>query len=383
HEGERNLILQLDYVHPFAQEGKFELGYRGGLRDLRNNFQVEQLDNDVWSALPGLTNEMLYDENIHAAYAILGNKIRRFSWQGGLRVEVSDIRTELLRTQEINDRPIYTNLFPSAHVGYELPNQQALQISYSRRIRRPRFWDLNPFFTYSDARNFRSGNPNLNPEFTDAYELSHLKRWEKGSFTSALYFRHTGGVIERIRQQLSDTSSLSFPVNLSTQNDLGLEFTGSADLLPFWKLNGNLNFFRSITEGDYQGQDFNADTYTWSGRLSSRLTLWRKLDLQTNLNYNAPRNTTQGKSKAFYHADLAASMDILKTQGTLTLSVRDVFNSRRWRYITRGDDFYTEGDFQWRARQVSLTLSYRINRQKEKGQERNGSEGGERMNQEF
>ena len=76
-----------------------------------------------------------------------------------------------------------------------------------------------------------------------------------------------------------------------------------------------------------------------------------------------------------YHADLAASLDILKSKGTLTLSVRDVFNSRRWRYITQGDDFYNEGDWQWRARQISMTVSYRINRQKDREKGREGGEG--------
>jgi outer membrane receptor protein involved in Fe transport len=378
-EGERNLILQVDYVHPFGKDGKFELGYRSGIRDIRNAFQVESLINTDWQELPGLTNELLYDENIHATYAIVGNKIRRFSWQAGLRAELSDVKTELLATQEVNDRPLYTNLFPSGFLGYELPNMHSIQLSYSRRIRRPRFWDLNPFFTYSDARNFRSGNPNLNPEFTDAYEISHLKHWDKGSITSAAYFRHTEGVIERIRQQLSDTSSVTLPVNLSVQNDYGLEFTGSYSPFPFWKLNGDVNFFRSITKGAYEGQDLNADTYTWSGRLSSRTTILKKLDIQLNFNYRAPRKTTQGRSKAMYHADLAASLDILKSKGTLTLSVRDVFNTRLWRYVTQGDTFYTEGEFRWRARQVSLTVSYRINRQKERGRgdsERGDGDGG-------
>ncbi len=374
-EGERNLILQVDYIHPFAKDGKFELGYRAGLRDIRNDFQVENFLNNTWETLPGLTNQLQYDEDIHAAYAILGNKHRRLSWQAGLRAELSDIKTELVATQEINDRPIYLNLFPSGHLGYELPGMHTVQVSYSRRIRRPRFWDLNPFFTFSDARNFRSGNPNLDPEFTDAYELSHLKHWEKGSMTSAIYYRHTGGVIERIRQQLSDTSSVTLPVNLSTQDDYGLEFTGSFEPFEFWKINGNLNFFRSITRGEYEGQDLNADAYTWSGRLSSRTTVLKKLDIQVNFNYRAPRNTTQGKSRALYHADLAASLDILKSNGTLTLSVRDVFNSRRWRYITQGDDFYTEGDWQWRARQISMTFSYRINRQKDRERGREGGEG--------
>lgn len=378
-ESERNLVTQLDYVHPFGQEGKFELGYRGGFRDIRNDYLVETFLDNNWSTLAGLSNNMVYTENIYAAYAILGNKISKFSWQAGLRTELADVKTELLQTNEINDRPLYANLFPSAHVGYELPKENSMQVSYSRRIRRPNFWDLNPFFTYSDSRNFWSGNPNLQPEYTDAYEIGHLKRWEKASLNSAIFFRHTTDVVERIRTQVSDTSAYTRPVNLAIRNDYGMSFTGSFEPFSNWQLNGNLNFFRSITEGAYEGQDFNADTYTWFGRISSRVDLWKKVNVQTTFNYRAPRLNPQGKEKAMYHADLGISTDILRNNGTLTFSVNDVFNTRRRRYITEGADFYTEGSFQWRARQATLTFSYRLNRQKEKEQtrERDGDGGGD------
>lgn len=377
-ESERNLILQADYEHPFGKEGKFEAGYRGGIRDIRNKYRVEELVSDEWRTLPGLSNNVLYDENIQALYATLGNKVERLSWQGGLRLEVSDVRTELLETNEVNQRPIYANLFPSAHVGYELGGENSVQVSYSRRIRRPHFRELNPFSMFSDARNFSAGNPDLNPEFTDSYELGHLKRWQAGSLSSSVYYRHTTGVVERIRTQLSDTSSLTRPVNLSDRNDVGLEFTASFEPLKVWKINGNLNFFRSITEGQFEGQNFNAEAYTWFGRVSNRFTLWKKVDVQATFNYRAPRNTTQGRSKALYHADLGISMDILDKNATLTFNVRDVFNSRRWRWVTEGADFYNEGDFQWRARQMSLTMNYRINRKKDMKPERDG-EGGEGM----
>ncbi|MCK6691607.1 MAG: TonB-dependent receptor [Thermoanaerobaculia bacterium] len=371
-ESERNFILQADYIHPFGKEGKFEAGYRGGIRDIRNKYRVEERVSDEWRTLPGLSNDVLYDENIQAMYATLGNKIGRLSWQGGLRLEVSDVRTELLETNEVNQRPVYANLFPSAHVGYELGSENSVQVSYSRRIRRPHFRELNPFSMFSDARNFSAGNPDLNPEFTDSYELGHLKRWEAGSLSSSVYYRRTTGVVERIRTQLSDTSALTRPVNLSDRNDIGLEFTASFEPLKVWKINGNLNFFRSVTEGQYEGQDFNAEAYTWFGRVTNRFTLWKKLDVQATFNYRAPRNTTQGKSKALYHADLGMSMDVLNKNATLTFSVRDVFNTRRWRWITEGADFYNEGDFQWRARQMSLTLNYRINRKKDMKPERDG-----------
>ena len=377
-EGEINRIFQTDYVHPFGKDGKLEAGLRAGLRDIRNDYLVEELEDNAWQTVDGLSNNVLYAENIYAAYGILGNKINRWSWQAGLRTEVSDVKTQLLQTNETNERPLYTGLFPSAHLNYELPRENALQVSYSRRIRRPHFRELNPFSQYSDARNFWGGNPDLNPEYTDAYEIGHMKRWEKASFNTSLYYRRTSQVIERIRTQLSDTSSITRPVNLADRNDIGFEFTGSWTPMEQWKLNGNLNFFNSVTDGEYQGQTYHAEAFSWFGRLSSRITLWKKVDLQASFNYRAPRTTTQGKSKAMYHADLGAAVDILKNNGTLTLSVRDVFNTRRWRSITEGDDFYSEGEFQWRARQVSLTFSYRLNRSKEKEREREGGgEGGD------
>ena len=376
-EKQRNIIMQLDYVRPFSKDGKLEAGMRNGLRDINNDYLVEQeTDDDLWLPLPGLTNNFIYTENIYALYGIAGNKFMKFNWQLGLRAEYSDVRTELVQSDSVNHRK-YANLFPSAFLGYELSEKNSVQLSYSRRIRRPDFWDLNPFFTFSDARNFWSGNPNLDPEFTDSYEVGYLRYMEKGSVTASAFYRHTDQVIEQIRTQLSDTSSFSRPVNLATRNDYGLEITGSYDLLKSWRVNGNLNLFRSMTEGEFEGQRFSADTYTWFGRLSSRVTLMKKVDLQVNFNYTAPRQTTQGKAKSIWHIDPAVSMDLLKGNATLTLSVRDLFNTRRRRYITEGSNFYTEGEFQWRARQTTLTFSYRLNQKKQKGREGRGFEGGD------
>lgn len=374
-EVQKNLIVQLDYVQPFSQDGKFEAGLRSGIRDIQNDFLVEQeTGDDIWTPLAGLSNNFIYEENIYAAYGIVGNKFGKFNWQAGLRGEYSDVLTELVQTDSVNARK-YANLFPSVFLGYEFSEENSLQVSYSRRIRRPGFWELNPFFTYSDARNFWSGNPNLNPEFTNSYEVGYLQYFTKGSLTSSVYYRHTTDVIERIRIQLSDTSSFTQPVNLATSDDYGVELTWSYDPVKNWRLNGNVNMFRSITEGTYEGQVFSADTYSWFGRLSSRVTLWKKIDFQVNFNYRAPRKTTQGRSFAMWHVDPAASMDLLNGNGTLTLSVRDLFNTRRRRYETRGENFFTAGDWQWRARQTTLTFSYRLNQNNQRGRS-GGRDGG-------
>jgi ferric enterobactin receptor len=372
-EGENMLIVQVDYVRPLRQQGKFELGYRSSFRSINNNFSVEEFAAGQWDFLANFTNEFVYQEDIHAAYAIFGEKYGRISFQLGLRAELSEVRTELLKTGEVNPRD-YLNLFPSGHLNYELPDQNAIQLSYSRRINRPSFWSLNPFFSFSDARNFFAGNPNLDPEFTHALEFGHIKYWDKASLASSAYYRHTEGVTERIRTVDDQGNFFTRPVNLSTQESWGIESTFSYSPLDWWSLDGNANFFRAVTRGAFEGQTFDAEAISMFGRLNSKMTLWKKVESQARFNYRAPRNTPQGKSRSMSHLDLAFSKDILENKGTLTLSVSDVFNSRRWRYLSEGPGFFTEGDFQWRrGQQVLLTFNYRLNQQKK---QRNRQEGG-------
>ncbi len=381
-EGERRMNLQLDYVHPFGKEGKFETGLFNSLRRIKNDFNVEDRINNDWIKDLNLSDDFTYDEGIAAGYAIYGNKIRGFSYQVGLRGELTDVKTELDRQEAETTDTTYFNLFPSAFVNYEFENQNAVQISYSRRIRRPRFWDLNPFFTLSDARNYFSGNPNLGPEFTDSYEIGHIKYWDKGSLSSSIFYRHTTDVIQRIRRDTPedpDFDSRTQPENLSTRDDIGLEFTFSADALRWWRLDGNVNIFRSIIEGRVDDQIFDADTYTWFGRLTSRMTLWKSVDFQLRFNYRAARETTQGRQRGMGHLDIGLSKEIFNKKGNLTLSVRDAFNTRRRFYTITEDDYFADGDFQWRARTTTLTLSYRLNQQKRRGRggRRGSSYGGE------
>jgi ferric enterobactin receptor len=367
-ETDKQWLLQVDYVHPFGKEGKFETGLRSSFRNMMNDFSVtEQTGDGSWRVVDSLNNIFLYKENIHAVYGIIGNKIRKFSYQVGLRAEWTDVTTTLKKTDEVNPRD-YANLFPSAHLTYDLPNQHALQVSYSRRVRRPLYNDLSPFMTISDRRNFFSGNPDLNPEFTDSYELGHIKYVEKGSFTTSLYYRYTTGKIIRIRRVDPNTGfSTLLPENLATEDSYGAEFTGSYALLTWWRVDGNVNFFRAITDGSNLNENFRSDTYSWFARATSRTTFWKNTDFQLRGNYEAPQLMPQGKRKAIATLDMAISKDILKSNGTLTLNVLDVFNSRRFRTITTGENFYTETNSQGRLRQINLTFNYRLHQAKKKG----------------
>lgn len=379
---ERNtdILLQADYIHPFSADGQFEVGYKSTFREINVQYDASENIGGAWEAIPGYSNHFIYNENIHSLYAIVGNKVDRFSYQVGARAELSDVTTELRLTNEVNDRS-YIDLFPSAHFTYELKNENSIQASYSRRLSRPRFWNLVPSYSLGDEKSIRMGNPNLDPDYTNSFEVGYLKNWEKSSLYAGAYYRHTEGIVQWLRRMQGDTV-LTTPVNFGTMDAYGVEANISKDLAEWWKLNLNGNFYRAVTEGmGFQGP-LTSDTYTFSGRLNSRVTLWKSVSWQTNVFYRAPEERPQGKSKSFTSIDMALSRDILKGNGTLTFSVSDVLNSRKWRGETFAEDFYEESEFQWRARQFRLTFSYRLNQRKNMQRERRDNfnmEGDEQM----
>ena len=371
-EYENQWLLQLDYVHPFGKDGKFETGLRSSFRDMVNDYVVsEQNASGEFVPLPGLDNYFIYDENINAVYGIIGNKYKKLSWQAGLRAEYTDVNTILKETDEENPRN-YFNLFPSAHLTYNLPNENAVQWSYSRRVRRPFYNDLSPFVTFSDSRNYFSGNPDLNPEFSDVVELGHLKYFEKGSVSSSIYHRSTVDKIDRIRTVNDAGFSVTQPENLLSEKAFGVEFAINYTPFKWWKMDGNFNFFHADIDGSNIAEDYRASAYSWFARYTSRFMLAKNLDVQLRANYEAPQKTAQGRREALCYFDLSASKDILDGRGTLNLGVLDVLNTRRWRSVTEGVNFYSRGSSQWRKRQINLTFNYRINQAKQTGKGKKG-----------
>jgi ferric enterobactin receptor len=360
-EYEKQYLIQVDYTHPMGKEGKFETGIRTSFRDMINDYVVtERGKNGAFAVVNGLDNYFIYDENIAALYAIVANKKDKFSYQFGLRGEITDVKTTLQQTNEVNPRK-YSNFFPSAHFTYKLPKENALQISYSRRVRRPNYGELSPFVTFSDNRNFFSGNPDLNPEFSHAFEMGHIKYFEKGSLTSSIYYRHTDDKIMNIRRVDSLGYAKSRPENFLVEDAFGAEFTSQYTLFKWWKLDFNINFFRAITDGENIDASFESDTYSWFARQTSKFSLPHKIDFQIRANYEAPQKTPQGTRKSVYFIDLGFNKDILNSKGTLTLNVSDLLNSRRNRSITEGVNFFTTADFLGRRRQINLTFNYRLN----------------------
>ena len=371
-EVQKQWLFQFDFNKPVGKDGNIELGTRSSFRMINNHYLVEQLEDGTFQNLTNLSNDFNYDENVFAAYGIYGNKKGKVSYQVGMRTEYSDILTELLQTREVNDRD-YFNFFPSAFLNYEFTPGNTIQASYSNRIRRPRFWDLNPFFTFADSRNIFRGNPNLDPEFTDSYELNYIRYLDDMTITGGFFYRYTTNKIQRILTFNPDGTTLRQPENLATGNDYGLEFTLQYSGVKWLRLDGNANYYRQQVNGQNIDDNFNASSSVFTSRFTSRFDFWDS-NLQLRLGYRGPRDTVQGRSKSITSVDIGWSKDILDKKATLTLSIRDLFNSRIRRGETIGEGFYREDEWQWRVRSYNLAFNYRINQKKQRQRQRGGGE---------
>lgn len=373
-QGDKNILMQLDYVNPFADGRKIETGYRGSIREITNEYLVEQVDDQgVWSPYQNYSNQFLYNESVHAVYAIYEQKMDRWGYQAGLRAEQTLIDTYQRETDQAAEKN-YFNLFPSVFVSYKFDKEKSVQASYSRRISRPNYRYLSPFSSFTDPRNIRTGNEDLNPEYSDSYELGWLYNLEKASIYLGVYYRHTTGVIERISTSDDGYTTISTPYNIGTSNSYGIEYNFSVDPTDWYNVNGNANFYRVITEGAYKDIELKRDTYTANFRLNNKFKVG-KVNVQVSGFYRAPEKTTQGNRKSMYGVDLGSNMDILKGNGTLTFFVKDLFNSRKYRGTTFSDNFIEEKEFQGRSRQAGISFSYRINQNKSKSRSDRDSDG--------
>lgn len=365
-EDEQTILIQTDYVHPFTEKRKMEFGLKANLRDIINNYSVtEQGSDGGFDTIQNLNNNFRYLENVYAAYGIYGDGFGKITYQLGLRAEYSDIETQQIK-ENINNPKNYINFFPSAFVTYKVNKTNDFQINYSRRISRPWFRALLPFSNYSDNVNLRLGNPDLNPEYTDSYEVGYLNYFKKGSLYSGVYYRHRTNVTERIQlPNDTGTGTITRPVNLSVQDAYGFEFNYNYNFTDWYSVMANLNLFMAITTGSYEDVNYGNTNYSTSGNIMNRFNFW-KSNLQLSFNYRGPSTSAQGRNKAMYSADFGWSKDILKGNATIQFSVRDIFNSRKWRGYIDTDALNSYQEFQWRRRQFTLGFSYRLNQKKER-----------------
>jgi outer membrane receptor for ferrienterochelin and colicins len=371
---QKQVQLQADYVLPISEGSQFEAGYKGSFGDLNNEYYVFDPQGAI---LANLSNTLEYKENINAIYSQYGFKVNKFSYLFGLRWEDTNIQVNLLDTNEFNTKK-YNNLFPSAFVSYEISDQSNFTVSYSKRLSRPRGRFMNPAVNFSSNINIFQGNPDLDPSKTDKYDIGYIKRWNKITFNTSMYFEDTKDVFSFIRYPNGQTVNgipviLNTPINLGKEQRFGFEFTLNYNAFKWWKLNTNFNLYNLSTTGDYTYEDIDKNKITedldnkatsWFARISSKVTLPSKIDWQLTAMYNGEQKTAQGRNLGQFGMNTSFSKDVLKDKATIAFNVSDIFNSRKMRSYTYLDQVNAYSEFQFRKRQFNLSFTYRFNKAK-------------------
>ena len=410
-EKQDRILLQADYVKPVGKEGQFEMGYRGQFQNLNSDFLVENTNDngDTFFINTDLSNDLAFSQYVNAFYTQYGNKLGdKFSYLFGIRLEGTRVTIDQETSGDF-EKKNYTQLFPTANLAYEISEDASITLGYNRRIRRPRSYFINPFPSRSSATSIFQGNPNLDPSTSNAFDIGYLNRFGKVTLSTSVYFQHATNTFNFITRetdlyyifetnqtisqndpdfdQINDDFDLvpiikRGPVNLATNDRFGFEFTLSYRPTKKWSLNGNFNVFQSITRGDFEEQNFDAENLSWFMRLNNKYTLPGEIDWQTRLFYRGPNETAQSISAGVFSTDLAFSKDLFEEKASLALRVSDLFNSRKRISESFTSNFRSDSEFQWRQRTYTMSFTYRFNQQKNQRQRRGGQGNGEQYEME-
>lgn len=356
-EDETSYLFQADYVLPIG-DAQFEAGFRGDYSDSDQDFFVERenLETNQLETDRDLSSNFNFKQNITAIYSQYGNKLGDdFSFLLGLRFEQTQLKgktTPLFPEnfeRNFDFDKTFNGLFPTVNFIYELGEEENISLGYNRRINRPRSWFLNPFPSQSSRTNIFQGNPDLNPAFANAFDLGYLKRWEKFTLTSSVYYQRETDSFERVQRDTGrDTEEdgidiiENIPINLSTEERYGAELGVLYNPAKWLRTNLSFNYFRFQSDGSFEGIDYGATNESYFGRFSANVILPWKIQWQTNAFYRGPRENAQTKTDPIASLDLALSKDFLNDNATVSLNVQDVFNSRKRQQFTVTENFISD-----------------------------------------
>lgn len=352
---EGKYTFNLDYTKPFTDNWMMEIGAQYLVNDVSNDFSVSDKIGDEYVIDPGLTNVFEYHQDVLGVYGTASYEGKLWGIKLGLRAENTDLNTLLVNTNEENTQN-FTNLFPTLHSSYKLTDAVSFQAGYSRRIYRPRLWDLNPFFNIRNNFSVRVGNPNLLPEFTDSYELGSIFIFDQISFNLNLYHRYTTEKIERVSTFENNVNTFR-PINIGTNKATGVELNFKYTPLNKLTFNGDLNYNTFYRNGQFNDQIFDFSADLWSVKLTSKYKVNKQLDLEATTRHESREQTIQGVIAANTFLDLGLRYKILNGRGVFNFAVRDLFASRIRQNTIDQDDFFLFSR-SLRGRFVTFGFSY-------------------------
>lgn len=343
-----------DYVHPLKKGGKIEAGVKTSYVTNDNLVEYKRWVDNKWIE-DGRSNHFIYDENINAVYLNASRQIKKWSMQAGLRLE-NTIAKGYQVTNDSTFRRNFTNLFPSAFLSYAVDKKNQLTLSYSRRVTRPNYQDLNPFIYFLDSLSYRKGNPFLLPQFTHNIELSHSF---KNKLITTLNYNTTRDVISQILKPDGDIVYATSD-NVARFRNVGVSITWPVTLAKWWNLNLFTNIYNNKYKGVYENKPLELDYTSFMVNMTQTFTLPKGYVLEINGFYQAKNVNQLTVNSPMYMIGFGSQKQVLKGKGTVRLNFRDPFWLQRYEGKTRYDIVDTRIRNRWDNRQLTASFTYRF-----------------------
>jgi outer membrane receptor protein involved in Fe transport len=303
----------------------------------------------------------VYTENVNAAYVNYSRQFKKLSTQLGVRAEHTNSKGMLNSAIPQNDDTVkrnYINLFPSAGFSYTINDKHQIGVTYSRRIDRPNYQDLNPFEIKLDELTYEKGNAFLRPQYTNTYDVTHTFMQY---FTTSLSYSH----VRDMFMQTTDTTEFSRTYvtqkNFATMDIAGINISFPVPIKKWWMVMANINANYNELKADFEGRKLSNKYYTYTFYADNTFTLPKEFSLNISGWYTGP-NYWGGtfKLKPMGSLDLGLQKTFMQKKLTAKLSLSDVFQTQRWFAISNFSGLYVDANGNYESRQLRLNLSYRF-----------------------
>ncbi len=352
---------KVDYAQPIGETIKLETGLKSSFVSTDNGILFEEFEGEEWIKDEGRTNMFTYDENIFAAYANVSKKFEKFSLQAGLRSEYtqSEGYSETLDERRKTD---YINFFPSVSLSHTIKEKHNMSYSYSRRIRRPSYQDLNPFLYYLDQYTFSKGNPFLQPQFTHSLGVNYS--YGQFLYVSAGYDHTSDRIMEILEQDDANKITNQTTINADLEQTFELSVSSPIPIKEWWMVRlttfGGYNHFKTdLPNGDL----LNNASFMGYFQAVNNFNINKKIQAELSGSYQTGLTWGMFQLKPQTRVDAGVNMKVLDGKGQLKLSVNDIF-------FTGGNNVeIEEGSIQvrlinrWDSRRVKLGFTYNFGNQ--------------------
>jgi len=361
---------KLDYTLPLFAEGKLEAGYQIRHRVSTNNHNFITISDEE-------ITDYTFDRNIQSGYLTFSNVAGKFGYMLGLRSEYTFRSIELTQLDNQDTSFSFIDFFPTIHTSYKLPWDMQIMASYSRRINRPRGHQLNPMVEVSDPYNIRQGNPLLKPEDTHAAEVNIQKSFESNFVSLEVYYRHTNNKIERFRSISPDNPEvmISTHKNIGEDRSIGAEMMTNISLTKWWNFNLSGNFYYYEIFNNPENGIVGNNTLSWGGRMNQTFRIKKTNSMiQVSGFYFGPSITSQGNREGSGMINVALRQDFFDNNLSVTLNLRDIFDTMHFEYAYDTPEFYSYFSFNRKSPTFDITVTYRLNDFKSKKERENGQD---------